>query len=51
MAYEPRGDQGDRGGGQGQGQDGGFVKVRGRRMLIPPRPIGVATGRRDGLFA
>ncbi|KAF4979491.1 hypothetical protein FZEAL_4350, partial [Fusarium zealandicum] len=28
MAYEPRGDYGDRGG--AQGQDGGFVKVRGR---------------------
>lgn len=33
MAYEPRGDQGDRGGG-GQGQDGGFVKVRGRSMFL-----------------
>lgn len=30
MAYEPRGD-GERGGG---GQDGGFVKVRGRRELF-----------------
>jgi hypothetical protein len=28
MAYEPRGDHG---GGGGQGQDGAFVKVRGRR--------------------
>ncbi|OAR01623.1 hypothetical protein LLEC1_06797, partial [Akanthomyces lecanii] len=33
MAYEPRGDQHDRGGG-GQGQDGGFVKVRGRQCRI-----------------
>ena len=32
MAYEPRGDQGDRGG--GQGQDGNFVKVRGRSMSM-----------------
>ncbi|ATY65165.1 protein PFS2 [Cordyceps militaris] len=32
MAYEPRGDYNDRGGG-GQGQDGGFVKVRGRRPV------------------
>lgn len=30
MAYEPRGDHGERGGGT-QGQDGAFVKVRGRR--------------------
>ena len=28
MAYEPRGDHGDRGG--GQGQDGSYMKVRGR---------------------
>lgn len=35
MAYEPRGD-GERGGGGGGGggQDGGFVKVRGRRELF-----------------
>ncbi|KAM3430586.1 hypothetical protein MY4824_004873 [Beauveria thailandica] len=32
MAYEPRGDQPDRGGG-GPGQDGGFMKVRGRRPV------------------
>lgn len=32
MAYEPRGDHG--GGGGGQGQDGAFVKVRGRRKYI-----------------
>ena len=31
MAYEPRGD-GDRGG--AQGQDGAFVKVRGRRKYF-----------------
>lgn len=31
MAYEPRGDYGDRGGG---GQDGAFMKVRGRRESI-----------------
>ncbi|RTE76170.1 Polyadenylation factor subunit 2 [Fusarium euwallaceae] len=31
MAYEPRGDHGDRSG--AQGQDGGFVKVRGRRPV------------------
>ncbi|KFA70017.1 hypothetical protein S40285_02066 [Stachybotrys chlorohalonatus IBT 40285] len=31
MAYEPRGQQGDRGG--ADGQDGGFVKVRGRRPV------------------
>jgi len=30
MAYEPRGDHG----GGGQGQDGAFVKVRGRRKYI-----------------
>jgi hypothetical protein len=33
MAYEPRGDHGG-GGGGGQGQDGAFVKVRGRRKYI-----------------
>lgn len=31
MAYEPRGDYGDRGGG---GQDGAFMKVRGRSESI-----------------
>lgn len=35
MAYEPRGDRGDRGDhgdrGGGQRENGGFVKVRGRR--------------------
>lgn len=32
MAYEPRGEYGDRGG--GQGQDGAFMKVRGRSEFI-----------------
>lgn len=31
MAYEPRGDYGDRGGG---GQDGAYMKVRGRSESI-----------------
>lgn len=31
MAYEPRGDYGDRGGG---GQDGAYMKVRGRSKSI-----------------
>lgn len=33
MAYEPRGEYGDRGGG-GQGQDGAFMKVRGRSESV-----------------
>lgn len=33
MAYEPRGEHGDRGGG-GQGQDGSYMKVRGRSKSI-----------------
>lgn len=32
MAYEPRGAGGDRGG--HDGQDGGYVKMRGRRKFL-----------------
>lgn len=37
MAYEPRGEHGDRGGG-GQGQDGSYMKVRGRSESILHSP-------------
>lgn len=49
MAYEPRGEHGDRGGG-GQGQDGSYMKVRGRSESIPHSPDLIITYTSAVLF-